>query len=81
MSEQGDLLRDGAGVLPTGRNIHALDPFRVPSPAARARGALAALERAVREAHEEYVGFGRGWDRWMDVRAIARARVPVARRS
>ena len=49
--------------------------------AARARGALAALERAVREAHEEYVGFGRGWDRWMDVRAIARARVPVARKS
>ena len=24
----GDLLRDGAGVLPTGRNIHALDPYR-----------------------------------------------------
>lgn len=22
----GDLLRDGAGVLPTGRNMHALDP-------------------------------------------------------
>ena len=27
----GDLLRDGAGVLPTGRNIHALDPYRMPS--------------------------------------------------
>ena len=26
----GDLLRDGAGVLPTGRNIHALDPYRMP---------------------------------------------------
>ena len=38
----GDLLRDGAGVLPTGRNIHALDPFRVPSPAATARGVIAA---------------------------------------
>ena len=38
----GDLLRDGAGVLPSGRNIHALDPFRVPSPAATARGGLAA---------------------------------------
>ena len=30
----GDLLRDGTGVLPTGRNIHALDPYRLPSPAA-----------------------------------------------
>lgn len=34
----GDLLRDGVGVLPTGRNIHALDPYRMPSPAARERG-------------------------------------------
>jgi magnesium chelatase subunit H len=34
----GDLLRDGAGVLPTGRNIHALDPYRMPSPAAYDRG-------------------------------------------
>ncbi|BDA73607.1 magnesium chelatase, H subunit [Calothrix sp. PCC 7716] len=34
----GDLLRDGAGVLPTGRNIHALDPYRIPSPAAFERG-------------------------------------------
>jgi len=34
----GDLLRDGPGVLPTGRNIHALDPYRMPSPAAFARG-------------------------------------------
>lgn len=34
----GDLLRDGAGVLPTGRNIHALDPYRMPSPGADARG-------------------------------------------
>jgi magnesium chelatase subunit H len=34
----GDLLRDGSGVLPTGRNIHALDPYRMPSPAAYARG-------------------------------------------
>ncbi len=34
----GDLLRDGLGVLPTGRNIHALDPYRMPSPAAYARG-------------------------------------------
>ena len=34
----GDLLRDGAGVLPTGRNIHALDPYRMPSVAAYERG-------------------------------------------
>ncbi|MEB3292207.1 MAG: magnesium chelatase subunit H [Synechococcales bacterium] len=34
----GDLLRDGPGVLPTGRNIHALDPYRMPSVAAYARG-------------------------------------------
>ncbi|EHJ11322.1 Protoporphyrin IX Mg-chelatase subunit H [Crocosphaera watsonii WH 0003] len=34
----GDLLRDGTGVLPTGRNIHALDPYRMPSPAAYERG-------------------------------------------
>ena len=38
----GDLLRDGAGVLPTGRNIHALDPYRMPGPAAMQRGAEAA---------------------------------------
>ena len=34
----GDLLRDGVGVLPTGRNIHALDPYRMPSAAAYERG-------------------------------------------
>ncbi|MEL7522802.1 MAG: cobaltochelatase subunit CobN, partial [Cyanobacteria bacterium J06553_1] len=34
----GDLLRDGSGVLPPGRNIHALDPYRMPSPAAYERG-------------------------------------------
>jgi magnesium chelatase subunit H len=34
----GDLLRDGPGVLPTGRNIHALDPYRMPSPTAYLRG-------------------------------------------
>jgi magnesium chelatase subunit H len=34
----GDLLRDGAGVLPTGRNIHALDPYRMPSLGAYIRG-------------------------------------------
>ncbi|MFZ0407459.1 MAG: cobaltochelatase subunit CobN [Cyanobium sp.] len=39
----GDLLRDGPGVLPTGRNIHALDPYRMPSPGAMARGRQIAL--------------------------------------
>jgi magnesium chelatase subunit H len=47
----GDLLRDGAGVLPTGRNIHALDPYRMPGPAAMARGAEAAEKILV--AHRE----------------------------
>jgi magnesium chelatase subunit H len=45
----GDLLRDGPGVLPTGRNIHALDPYRMPSPAAADRGARVA--RAIMEQH------------------------------
>lgn len=39
----GDLLRDGPGVLPTGRNIHALDPYRMPSPGALLRGREIAL--------------------------------------
>ncbi|MEO1400141.1 MAG: magnesium chelatase subunit H [Cyanobacteria bacterium J06635_1] len=38
----GDLLRDGPGVLPTGCNIHALDPYRMPSPAAYERGRMIA---------------------------------------
>lgn len=40
----GDLLRDGTSVLPTGRNIHALDPYRMPSAGAWARGERAAKE-------------------------------------
>jgi len=40
----GDLLRDGPSVLPTGRNMHALDPYRMPSPGAWARGQRAAEE-------------------------------------
>lgn len=40
----GDLLRDGPSVLPTGRNTHALDPYRMPSPGAWARGQRAAQE-------------------------------------
>ncbi|GIL67983.1 hypothetical protein Vafri_21239 [Volvox africanus] len=46
----GDLLRDGTGVLPTGRNIHALDPYRMPSPAAMARGS--AVAAAILEQHK-----------------------------
>jgi magnesium chelatase subunit H len=45
----GDLLRDGPGVLPTGRNIHALDPYRMPSPGAMARGRQ--IARAILERH------------------------------
>jgi len=45
----GDLLRDGAGVLPTGRNIYALDPYRMPGPSAMIRGTAAA--DAILEAH------------------------------
>ena len=46
----GDVIRDGAGVLPTGRNIHALDPYRIPSEVAMARGRTAA--RLILEAHQ-----------------------------
>jgi len=50
----GDLLRDGKGVLPTGRNIHALDPYRMPSVAAATRGAAVAdgILKQHREANE-----------------------------
>eukprot|EP00873_Tetraselmis_striata_P036146 jgi/Tetstr1/456410/TSEL_043144.t1 len=47
----GDLLRDGSGVLPTGRNIHALDPYRMPSTAALQRGTAAAM--GILDAHRE----------------------------
>lgn len=47
----GDLLRDGASVLPTGRNIHALDPYRMPSTAAMTRGTEAA--EAILDAHRQ----------------------------
>lgn len=52
----GDLLRDGPGVLPTGRNIHALDPYRMPSPAAYERGRLIAHQLIAqhREEHHTY---------------------------
>jgi cobalamin biosynthesis Mg chelatase CobN len=38
----GDLIRDGPGVLPTGSNIHSLDPYRIPSNTALRRGQVAA---------------------------------------
>jgi len=40
----GDLLRDGSSVLPTGRNIHSLDPYRMPSQFAWSRGQKIAEE-------------------------------------
>ena len=40
----GDLIRDGTAVLPTGRNIYALDPYRMPSAGAWARGQKAVVE-------------------------------------
>lgn len=39
-----------AGVLPTGRNIHALDPYRMPSLSAMDRGSRAA--EAILAAHQ-----------------------------
>jgi magnesium chelatase subunit H len=50
----GDLLRDGVGVLPTGRNIHALDPYRMPSPGAYARGRE--IARKIIAQHQEETG-------------------------
>ncbi|MGA7935123.1 MAG: magnesium chelatase subunit H [Kovacikia sp.] len=51
----GDLLRDGPGVLPTGRNMHALDPYRMPSPAAFERGR--AIARQLIDQHQaEHAG-------------------------
>ncbi len=50
----GDLLRDGVGALPTGRNIHALDPYRMPSPAAYERGR--AIARQIIQQHLDEQG-------------------------
>jgi magnesium chelatase subunit H len=38
----GDIIRDGVSILPTGRNIFALDPYRIPSSLAFIRGKQAA---------------------------------------
>ncbi len=50
----GDLLRDGPGALPTGRNIHALDPYRMPSPGAYERGK--AIARQLIAQHQQEHG-------------------------
>jgi len=51
----GDLLRDGTAVLPTGRNIHALDPYRMPSAGACARG-----QRIADETIKQHLAVNRG---------------------
>jgi len=48
----GDLIRDGPSVLPTGRNIHSLDPYRMPSAGAWARGRRIA-EELIRQHRED----------------------------
>jgi len=53
----GDLLRDGPSVLPTGRNIHALDPYRMPSVGAWARG-----QKAVEEILKQHRAANEGRD-------------------
>ncbi|ACF13750.1 magnesium chelatase, H subunit [Chloroherpeton thalassium ATCC 35110] len=53
----GDLIRDGANILPTGRNIHSIDPWRIPSEVANSRGAQIAesiIERHLAENDHEF---------------------------
>ena len=47
----GDIIRDGVNVLPTGRNIYALDPYRIPSSLAYYRGKQAA--ELILKAHQD----------------------------
>ena len=51
----GDLVRDGVSVLPSGRNIHSIDPWRIPSELAFKRGTLIA-DSIVRKHLEENDG-------------------------
>lgn len=51
----GDVLRDGVGVLPTGSNIHALDPYRLPSTTAFVTGRQIA-ERVIEQHRDENNG-------------------------
>ncbi|MBQ7695628.1 MAG: cobaltochelatase subunit CobN [Lentisphaeria bacterium] len=46
--ESGDVLRN-PGVLPVGRNFHAFDPTRIPTPEAMARGEKLATDLLARE--------------------------------
>eukprot|EP00850_Spirogloea_muscicola_P001632 SM000006S19397 [mRNA] locus=s6:517747:530754:+ [translate_table: standard] len=50
----GDYVPSAVGVLPTGRNIHALDPYRMPSAAAWERGC--ALASNIIDQHREQNG-------------------------
>ena len=51
----GDLVRDGINVLPSGRNIHSIDPWRIPSELAFRRGKLIA-DSIVKKHREENNG-------------------------
>ena len=48
----GDLVRDGAAILPTGRNLHAIDTWRIPSELAFRRGAAIADQLIERHRQE-----------------------------
>jgi magnesium chelatase subunit H len=50
----GDIIRDGMRALPTGRNIHAMDPWRVPSEFAFKRGGQ--IAESIIERHREQNG-------------------------
>ncbi len=53
----GDLVRDGINVLPSGRNIHSIDPWRIPSELAFKRGTQIAdslVQRHLEENGGEY---------------------------
>ncbi|NTV97924.1 MAG: magnesium chelatase subunit H [Chlorobiaceae bacterium] len=51
----GDLVRDGVHVLPSGRNIHSIDPWRIPSELAFKRGTLIA-ESIIKKHLDENAG-------------------------
>ncbi len=51
----GDIVRDGASILPTGRNMHAIDPWRIPSELAFKRGKQIA-ETIIKRHQEENDG-------------------------
>ncbi|ASQ91276.1 magnesium chelatase subunit H [Prosthecochloris sp. GSB1] len=51
----GDIVRDGASILPTGRNMHAIDPWRIPSELAFKRGRQIA-DTIIRKHQEENGG-------------------------